>query len=390
MPKKGQKELVAGIFVIVGLVLALGVVFWLGSIELFKPPNPQAVFYLDEAAGDAGLKQGIVVKYAGIDIGRIVELRSDVANHRALYVVDLYSADYKLYSNGRSVVSGGFVGDPVLAVVDLGSPAPNSFPAGPEHPLVITGGMGQIMVTVARELDPNLPGSLLFRVKNTVALLEDTAGKASQLAGSVRDELNADANDSLMTRIRKSAAYLQSITTVFNELATLNAPKISKTIDDISQTTGRINEYSRKDIAEILANVRQASTEIVTISKNVSDMSEKLRGVVDRNTLGIDTMIDNLVHVSANLSATSKDVRANPWRLLYKPDEKELKSADIREAARAFSEGAEQLNHAVLKLKTLDTKTVSEEDLKKIREHLQKTFENFTKAEQGLFKELSK
>ncbi len=390
MPKKEHNELVAGIFVVAGLVVTLGVVFWLGSIELFKKPHPRVAFYLDQSAGSAGLKEGVIVQYAGKSIGRISELHLDVDNRRTVYVADLDYADFAMYSNGRSVVAGGLVGDPILAVVDKGSAEPNAYPASPEHPIIITGGMGQIMVTMANELDANLSGSLLFRVKNTVRLLEDTAAKASEMAGGIKDQLNADANDSLMTRIRTSAGYLQSITSAFNALLGENSPKISKTFTDISQTAERINEYTRKDLGEVLAKVHQASSDIVTISKNFADASEKMRGLVDRNVLGIDTMVDNLLHVSANLSATSNEVRLNPWRLLYKPDDKELKSADIREAARAFSDGAEQLNQAVLKLKMLDTKTVSEDDLKKIRQHLQETFDNFSKAEQSLFKELSK
>lgn len=390
MPKKGQNELVAGIFVVAGLAVTLGVVFWLGSIELFKKPHPRVAFYLDQSAGSAGLKEGIIVQYAGKSIGRISELRLDVEHQRTVYIADLDYPDFTLYSNGRSVVAGGLVGDPILAVVEKGSAEPNNFPASPEHPVVITGGMGQIMVTMANELDANRPDSLLHHVKDTVKLLEDTAAKASEMAGSVRDQLKPDSNDSLMSRIRASAGYLQSLTSGFNSLLTENSPKITKTITDLSQTAEKINEYTHKDLGEIIAQVHQAASDIVTISKNFADASEKVRGLVDRNVLGIDTMVDNLVHVAANLNATSKEVRVNPWRLLYKPDDKELKSADIREAARAFSDGAEQLNQAVLKLKMLDTKTVSDDDVKKIRQHLQETFDNFSKAEQSLFKELSK
>ena len=86
----------------------------------------------------------------------------------------------------------------------------------------------------------------------------------------------------------------------------------------------------------------------------------------------------------------SCDGARNPWRLIHKPEEPEIRSQNIHDAARAFSNGAEQLDQALAKLKAVDPKTVAPEQIKKIQDHLRKTFENFSKAEQALWKEFTK
>ena len=113
------------------------------------------------------------------------------------------------------------------------------------------------------------------------------------------------------------------------------------------------------------------------------------------NRENIDEIIDNMGQVAANLKSASKEIRRNPWRLLYRPKKGELRSQDIHDAARAFSNGAAQLDQALAKLKGLaathpDGVPKDDPQLKKIAEQIKETFEKFTDAEKALWKELLK
>jgi methyl-accepting chemotaxis protein len=171
-------------------------------------------------------------------------------------------------------------------------------------------------------------------------------------------------------------------------------PKIGRTLTAVEDAAQQISQYARTDVADLLADLRAANTEILKITRDFSTVSEQTKQLMLVNRDNIDELIDNMVQVSDNLKATSKDVRRSPWRLLHQPDPKELHSQNIYDAARSFANGAEQLDQAVAKMTNLAKASpqgipVDDPTLGKIREHLEQTFEKFGKAEQALWQELN-
>jgi len=65
---------------------------------------------------------------------------------------------------------------------------------------------------------------------------------------------------------------------------------------------------------------------------------------------------------------------------------------NIFDAARAFDSGATALNRAVMKLKILTKLDVKDpemlEEVRRIRKHIQESFEEFQKVEEMLWEEL--
>jgi len=171
--------------------------------------------------------------------------------------------------------------------------------------------------------------------------------------------------------------------------------KIHSSVDDVNAITEKIRTYTDEDIAELLAKLRETSTKILKMSKDFAVVSGQVKEMIVINRDNVDELLDNMVAVSANLKAASTDIRRNPWRLLYKPDDQELHSQNIYDAARSFSNGAEQLDQAISKMTSLakaHPEGIAADDptLAKVREHLEETFEKFTKAEAALWKELSR
>ena len=107
----------------------------------------------------------------------------------------------------------------------------------------------------------------------------------------------------------------------------------------------------------------------------------------------IDEMIDNMRIVSENLKATSKEIRRNPWRLLYKPKPGELREQTIRDATVAFVSGAAELDQALAKLNGLaraHPEGIDRKDPKfqEIRKHVLESFKKFKKVEDALWREI--
>ena len=126
---------------------------------------------------------------------------------------------------------------------------------------------------------------------------------------------------------------------------------------------------------------------------NIEAMSQQVRQMVSLNKGNVNEIMDNFTQLSANLKSASKEIRRNPWRLLYKPKKGELHSQNIYEAARAFSEGAAELDQAVAKLATLvkmhpQGLPADDPQMKTMRKRLAEVFARFTEAEEALWKEL--
>ncbi len=128
------------------------------------------------------------------------------------------------------------------------------------------------------------------------------------------------------------------------------------------------------------------------ITEDLAEISQNVKQMIVLNRENIDEMLDDMVLVAANLKATAEEVRRNPWRLLYQPDDKELKAADIYDAVNAYSNSATQLDQALTKLKALRRMPADDPQLKEtvdaIRKHLDESFKKLKKVEEKLWKEV--
>ena len=389
MAKKTHNELTAGIFVVLSIIAGLAVVIWLGGAGLFRPTRQEAIFYLDESAGSAGLIVGSFVQVGDDQIGKVTNIRFDPETSRTLYTAKIDREGFKVYADGEAQVAAAFIGGARLVIVDRGSDTQPL--ADEDHALQLSGGMDQTMSDLASaakkvddiaaviqvELNAQQANSILAHVHEVIASLRDAAADVATIAANIKPETDRDNSQAMLAKVHKSVDDINKMTT------------------DGRDITQKLKQYTNEDIGEILANLRQSNTKILKITTDFAKVSEQVKQVLFLNRDNIDTMIDNMTHVSANLKATSKEIRRNPWRLIYKPDEKQIRSQNIYDAARAFSDGAEQLDRAIAKMNGLAKASpqgipADDPQLLKVREQLEKVFGKFSKAEQSLWKELDK
>ncbi len=377
MPKKHRNEVTAGIFVLLSLVVLVGVVFWLGAAEVFKPTGQRVVFYAPEEAGSLGLLEGGFIQINDANIGKIKEIRYEPAARRTLYLVETNRPDITIHADGQAHVAAGLVGGGKLVVSSRGSA--DQPLADMDHPVEITGGLDRTMANladsteklkiiagvIAGELSDENADSFLAGIHSIIDDLRNSAADLAAITGNVRPEMDPEKPDSMLAKLKQTAT-------------------------SAAEATGRIEQYSKEDVAEILTTLHQANTEILQAARNFSELSEQARQMVAMNRTNIDEMIDNMTIVSANLKSASKEIRRNPWRLIYRPKPGEIANQNIYDAARAFSSGAEQLDQAIAKLKSLPEGIAADApEVLHIRKQIEATFANFSQAEQALWKELT-
>ena len=423
MARKQHNELTAGIFTLAALVLLVGVVFWLGGIDIFKPAAHKAWFYIKVDRGLQGLLPGAQVKITDVEVGKIAEVKLDMKAGRTYYVVELFDENTKVYSNARANVSAALVGGgATLQILDCGG-GDNPL-ANEAHAAKIELGMfdkaktvlnkvdkigeqvTDLLQTIATEMDQDAEGSAMNKIHALMNVLEPSLV-------NLKKEMDSGNDQALLARLRQTISSLQrisedaeprvrSVLANVDKMVKSTEPKLASLLTDTDELVSgagelvkTLNKLTKDDITEVIELIHLASQHVVKIGGNFAKLSEGAEAAVSIHRENIDEIIDNMGQVAANLKSASKEIRRNPWRLLYRPDKKEERSRNIHDAARSFSNGAAQLDQALAKLKGLSEANpkgipANDPELKKIAEQIKNTFEKFTDAEKALWKELLK
>jgi ABC-type transporter Mla subunit MlaD len=372
MPKKQRSELKAGIFMIAALAIMLAVIIWAGAASLFQDVRSRAWFYSKQSVGALGLLRDSDVMVGDVKIGRIANIQYNAKTDRLMYEVVVLADDVAIHRDAKAQVSASsLIGQNMLVLTKLGTD--QAGPADADHPVEIAGGLNQainkLSETVSTEFDKANPKSLVHEIKAVVAELLKSSKDIAKITNKLTPELDPDVQGSIIANVKDTSKNL-------------------------SATTTKVNEYVQKDLGQIIQQVREISTSVLETANNLSVTTNRVKNLMVVNYDGIDEMVDNMVTVSANLKAASSEIRRNPWRLFYKPDEQKMRSVNLYDAARSFDQGAQQLDDVVTKLKAVkqmerdDPQT--KQEIERIRKHLLETFQHFQKVEQELWQEVSK
>ena len=376
-PQKKHNELKAGLFVIAALVVLTGLVIWMGGyLPGIGADRHTAWFYSEVAAGPVGLIENKSVHYGDMTVGRVTGVIPDYDKGRVYFKVQLYEDDCKLFSDGVAEVISGMLGDSVLAIKDLGGSSENAIPASTKSKAIAIepGGMQaalnnmrSISARLKDEFDTRNSLSLLSKVRLVMERLEKTAANIEQITGKMVPEMDFAKKGSLASLLKQS-------------------------VSEIHGTTSKIHSYTEKDLGFILAKARKVSTSILETANNLNVASREAKELLLENSDSLDRMIDDMTMLAADLKATGKEVRRNPWMLLYQPSEKETKEAELFQSARAFETAATELRVVVARLEAL--KKLSPDDKKadreidEVRKYMLNLFEEFRKVEGVFWKRL--
>ncbi|MBN1347498.1 MAG: hypothetical protein JXQ73_32710 [Phycisphaerae bacterium] len=306
----------------------------------------------------------------------------------------------------------------------------------------VTEQISEIGGLLTRELDAQEKGSLMGLIKiqldareagSLMAKLLQTMTDLNTISGSLKDQFDPKQGQALLAKLHVTMDHINVITgelqnqmdpkarsallgklqialdTVNNSLQDVsgmlaeNRPTIKTTLDNVQETTRTLNDNVVKTIADelnaentksLMAKIHR-SVDLMTASlKDLNEITESTNEVVTLNKGTLDKILSNFKETSDHLTAAAKDLRRNPWRLLYRPTLVETKELNIFDAARAFAEAATRLDDATARLEGLTESRegkvpVDDPELKVIRSELQDTFKKFSAAEAALWKSLN-
>ncbi len=246
------------------------------------------------------------------------------------------------------------------------------------------------------ELNPKLEAALL-------AKLHTTFDHINTITRELQGQMDPKVRTTLLGKLQVA---LDSINDALDDVSGMlkeNRPAIRVALNNVKETTQTLNNGIAKAIAEELDSANSGSlmakihTSIDRLGSSLEDLNAitaNTSEVITLNKGSVNKILANFTETSDHLKAATKDLRRNPWRLLYRPSLVETRELNIFDAARSFAEAASRLDDATARLKGLaeahEGKIPADDpQLQVIRAELQETFQRFTEAETALWKSLN-
>lgn len=331
-----------GLFVLAGCVLLIGGIVVFGGRALFEKHVP-AETYVDESA--SGIEKGSAVKYRGVTIGTVKDVRftgskyssvTPVRDVSARKILIEMSLDAKVVSRlgeryirqmvdqglRAQIKQSGFTGTAYIGLdfVDPKTHPPPALAWTPEGLYIpsIPSTQTQIVSAIERfttKLDQvDLPAT----VRRVDKLLDDADRAVTQVnVPAIQGQAV-----SLLTEVRQSNARVKEL---------LNDPKVDAALHDLPGITGRLqSSVARVDeilhdkrVDQILTGVSDAAANAGPAAADLKRTMRDVRALVATEQDDIRSIITDLRATIANLNALTADAKDNPSRLiLSKPPER--------------------------------------------------------------------
>jgi phospholipid/cholesterol/gamma-HCH transport system substrate-binding protein len=289
-----------GLFVTLGVVIAIAVIIWIGASKYFEKGD-RYVTYFDESV--QGLQRDSAVKYRGVDVGRIEDIRV-APDNRLIEVVMKINLKEDVEKNSVAYLRvAGITG---IVFIELDRKDPESPDLSPkldfasQYPIIpsrpsqirqIFSGIDEIIEKI-KKLD-------LEELANS---FKATGKSAENLFGGPQMMKTLQNLESISTSIDQTAARIEKMTA---------GGKLEGILDD-----------TRTTLAEARSLISTTRDEIKALK--LADTAEKTNRVMDnlsrtsRTTArDIQAMSDSLKRTSESLERLVDRLEANPSDLLF-------------------------------------------------------------------------
>ena len=401
-----QNNVLAGSFVISGILLAVIISFILGDLAGKFGKKKSYVVRFPTSVGVMGLEAGAEVTFAGLSVGNVVSVgmhfQEDAAS--GVRVPDAMDVEIALESNlvlfedaiadlsppilgGLSriniasagtgaVVEGG--DRAVLAADEGGVLDDGEILMGRFAPSILTQmGLGAEEAKKIKDVITHFP-EWSEQVSETAENVKETSASVLRMTEKLEPNLNNGVDDgrTTMENIREFSDKLNGedgwgnkIDTVVGNVKDVSE-KIGPAIDDAQETLASVRQTvdeNRDKVARILDNVEQSTGRIrfETIDKandlladgalalgSARETLDEVQGLVAENKTTISATLVNTRQLSLQGKLFLEEIRSQPWRLLNKPSKQDLRREPMYEAARAYAGAVADLRFASESLDT--------------------------------------
>lgn len=361
MRARAMREGSVGLLILIGVGLFGGLVLWLRGLN----PGSRNYNVTVTFADTAGMQAGTAVRYRGVPVGRVVNIRP--GSNAVDVLVEITQADLRIPAENVRIAANqsGFIGETTIDISPMEelteaaqavSPTADDCDAGEiicdgDRLAGVTGVSYESLLRSAETLantlaDPVLIEDLKKTLNNAVSLTEQATqltGELTQLTLTAQDEV-APISDSIQQASNTAAVAAQEIQLTATDVRSLvdaNRFNLTTTLDNVTQSTDRLTVIidtlaTEVENPQLLADLRTLSANAVAASASFREAS------LDVQTLtGSLNQPENVLLLQQTLES-ARDVFQGAQKVLSDVDEL-TGNPDIREDLRRLIYGLSDL-----------------------------------------------
>ena len=440
--KRQRDNFKAGLFVIVGLALAVMILLTLADLESWLEKQQQVTVYYALSDGVRGLKPGAAVTLGDQPVGTVAAIEDVREEWRVIgkrITVSLPDR-YKLCKNAAiELVEPPLGSGTRLNIRSVGSGTaydPSTDIAGQLAGIALTEslvkdlGIQDLQRAQVRRIigdirrltkalsdsessDPVPVEVIIENIVATSTALPETAARVTELIDRVQP-LTDEARQS-MADLKQAAADVKAVAAdlrgvvgdfrqrsggwwdrVDNVTASADDAmgRVKTLIEDkdqtVRQTLDAVHEVSQRVRDDTMAQVRTALAKADEALENTRRATAELEAMVAGQRPVLERAIANAQITTGQLKLAAIEIRRSPWRLLYKPGDDELETDNLYDAARSFALAAGTLDSAAESLRAVAAggTSGSQGQVDKMLDHLERLFGRFEEAETAFWEAL--
>lgn len=413
----GKNDVLAGLLVVVAIVGAIAAVVMVAGLrDVLGTTRYTVVFGTEE--GVSGLSQGAAVQVGGVRVGVVsgvqlvagdaggesavhVEVRVDsglpiregaVAELSLPLLGTQGTINFDALGEGdrlaaRSEIAGTIAGPGFLEQAGYGEQEKQSVRD-------IIANIDRVTGRLAETMEGGLVGDAEAGVRSFREVADaartkwpEWSGKADEIVGNIADasERAPDLAESVDARLEEIRALLGDARGYLRN----HRAAVDETVENVRSASGRADAFLERLNAELADSAARLLADGEAAMADARAALEQTRAVVVEQRPTVERVLTNLSLGSDQLRATLAEVRRSPWRLVYRPDTRELENELLYDAARLYAGAVSELSRTASSLEAVaGARGLSEPEqtarVAELAEQLERALTDYRDAEQTL------
>ncbi|MEE2819721.1 MAG: hypothetical protein VX615_03820 [Planctomycetota bacterium] len=387
---KRQNNIRAGVFVTISIFVGFVVFSILTNAwdRMFKSVSSYVVvFPVEEGVG--ALASGSPVRLGGVIIGSVTDVTPIVNDGEPTTNIEIrfqVEQDFHLYDNATIFAKSGLLGSTSwLSIVNVGS-------GTQANESIALSGTTQSMVTqlLGDDAEINISKSLdaLRRLSEALAV-ED--GAIGALLGSE----DAAALKSAIHSARASLSSIETITEMTETQWEEWQASVSILLEDAKQlpaevkaTLNSVQETIQQIQSDVLQNAELTMESLNSTMQNLEVMSGEFKTSSPRWSNDVSTTLRNFKNISTRAKVAIDEISASPWRLLYRPTDREVAYEQLNAASWNLLSSLQELSDVTSEMESLSKSSAAPEEAQELAELLRESVVRFDQARGAMLQQM--
>ncbi len=354
MRSRTVREGSVGLLILLGIGILGGLILWLRGVQ-FNQRSYKAIVWFTNVAG---IQEGAVVRYRGVNIGSVVAIRPGANGVEV--ELEISPADIIIPRNAVIEANqSGLISEVSIDITPVGQLSPQ--------------------LVIAKPLDANCDRNLIIcdgsQLQGRVGVSLDALIRSSTNFASIYGNPQLYAN--LNTAVNNAAAAAAGVTKLTRELEVLSKSTrqqlgtFSGAASSVQLAANEISASTSKTITQFGTTAEQLNS----TTANVNRLVDNVDNLVTTNRSTLVTTLNNLNQISEQLQGTFSEIsptinRVNQSQLIQNLETLSANAAEASTNLRNASNALNDPNNLLVLQQTLDSARVTFANAQKITSDL--------------------